>query len=189
MATPAGWHQPAQPEIRRQWRVHRSPAIELSPWRCKPFGEDTARERLHDYVTQVPGQFAERGSSSLDTFVLQRSQLRQATILWRTFLPDAARLPSTPQRASTIQPGVTVAQGDPRWVEAVRASSAVSNIIATATSWTAKSEVATETRQARSIGTGARCVARPGDLTREQIKQLGFRQQEYLAAEPELKKW
>lgn len=136
MATAASWYQPAQPEIRRQRRVHRSPAIELSPWSCKPFGEDTAREYLHDHVTQVPGQFAERGSNPLDTFVLQRSQLRQATILRRTFLPDAARLPPATQRDPTIQPGVTVAQGDPRRVEAVRAGSTVGDVFAAAAGWT-----------------------------------------------------
>lgn len=174
MATPASWHQSAQPEIRWQRRVHRSPAIGLSSRHCKPFGV-TARERLHDHVIQILGQFAERGSGSLDTFILQRSQLRQATIFRRTFLPNATRLSPTSQRAPTIQPGVTVSQGDSCRVEAVRAGTAVGDVFATATGRKTQGEITAETRQTRQIGTGTRCLARPGDLAREQIEQFGFR--------------
>lgn len=97
MATPAGRHQPAQPEIRRQRRVDRSSAVGLPSSRGDQLpGEDTARERLRDRVAQISGQFAERSPGALDPAVFQRSQLRQATILRRTFLPDAARLSTAP---------------------------------------------------------------------------------------------
>lgn len=97
MATPAGRHQPAQPEIRRQRGFDRSSAVGLSPSRRDQHpGEDTDRERLRDRVAQVSRQFAERDPGALDPVVFQRSQLRQATILRRTFLPDATRLPAAP---------------------------------------------------------------------------------------------
>lgn len=94
MATPAGRHQPAQPEVRWQRRVDRSFAVSLPSRRDQLPGEDATCERLRDRVAQVSGQFTERSPGALDPAVFQRSQLRQATILRRTFLPDAARLPT-----------------------------------------------------------------------------------------------
>jgi len=148
--------------------------------------EATSRERLRHRVTQVPGELAERSPGPLDTPVLQRSQLGQATILRRTFLPDAARLPSAAQRASALQPGATVAQGDPRRVQAFRAGTAVGDVVAAPTGRKTEGAATPAARQARAFRAGTRGLARPGDLTREQIQQLGLRQQEYLAAEPEL---
>lgn len=185
MAAPAGRHQPAQPEVGRQRRLHRSPAVGPPSRRYQHPSEDTAHH-LHHRVAQVPGQLAERGPSPLDSAILQRSQLRQAAILRRTFVPDATRLPSAPQRPPAIQSGAPVAQSDPRRVSAVRAGTAAGDVLAAAAGRTAQGEVAAEARPARALGAGARGLARSGDFAREQVEQLRFRQQEHLAAESEL---
>lgn len=189
MATAAGRHQPAQPAVRRQRRVHRPPTIRLPPSsrRHEFLGKVTTREHLHDRVTQISGQFTERSPHPLDP-VFQRSQLRQAAILRRAFLPDTARLPTATQCAPAIQPGATVTQGDPRRIQALRAGAAVGDVLAAAAGRTTQGEAAAETRQARTIGARTRSLARPGNLAREQIEQLGFRQQEHLAAESEFEK-
>lgn len=71
MATTAGRHQPAQPEIRWQRRVDRSPAVDLPSRRDQLSGEDTARNRLRDRIAQVSSQFAERSPGALDPAVFQ----------------------------------------------------------------------------------------------------------------------
>lgn len=130
MEAAAGRHQPAKPQVRRQRRLHQRGTGVRTPARDGELVREDRAGHLHDIVAQVPRQFTERRPGALDASVLQRSQLGQATILRRTFLPDAARLSPAEVHAPAIQPGAALAESHPRRVQEVRACSAVGHVLA-----------------------------------------------------------